>query len=97
LIRCFEHLLGTGADGNIVRKIHPSHDAIRIEEKFGRPRDVRAFRSSPGMQDVIPANSLGAWIGEQRKRVAQLLRLPSIDVRRINADGDNANTARLEF
>ena len=49
------------------------------------------------MQNIVSANNLRLWIGKQRKRIAELLRLPLINIRRIDADADNANVARLEF
>ena len=60
-------------------------------------RDVRPFRTGPGMQDIVTANDLRIRIGQQGKRVPELLRLPLVDIRRIDADGDNANAARVEF
>ena len=49
------------------------------------------------MQDIVSANNLRVWIGQQGKCVPELLRLPLVDIRRIDADGDNVNTARVEF
>ena len=97
MFKRFKHLLGARAHGNIVSEVHPSDNAIRIEEKFGRARNVRSFRSRAGMQHIISANDLRIRIGQQGKRVPELLRLPLVDIRRIDADGDNANTARVEF
>lgn len=97
MIKRFKHLLGARAHGNIVSEVHPSDNAIRIEEKFGRARNVRSFRSRAGMQHIVSANDLRIRIGQQGKRVPELLRLPLVDIRRIDADGDNVNTARVEF
>ena len=49
------------------------------------------------MQHIVSANDLRIRIGKQRKRVPELLRLPLVDLRRIDADGDNANVPRVEF
>jgi hypothetical protein len=49
------------------------------------------------MQHIISANNLGVRIGKQRKRVPELLRVPLVDVRRIDADTDDTNAARVEF
>jgi hypothetical protein len=49
------------------------------------------------MQDIVSANNLRVRIGQQRKRVPALLRLLLINIRRIDADADNMNAARLEF
>ena len=97
MVRCFEHLLRARSDGNVISEVHPSDDAIRIEEEFGGPRNIRSFRSRPGMQHIIATNNLRIGIRKQRKRVTQLLRLPLIYFRRIDANGDNTNTARVKF
>ncbi len=65
--------------------------------KFGWTRDVRAFRTGAGMQYIVSANNLRIRIGQQRKRVPELLRLPLVNIRRIDADADNTNAARVEF
>ena len=48
------------------------------------------------MQDVIAADNFSFGIGKQRKSVTEFLRLPPIDVGRINTDADYANPARLK-
>ena len=65
-----EDLLGAGADGNVVSEVYPSHDAVGIEEKFGRPRNVRSLWPRPGMQHIISSDDLRIRIGKQRKRVS---------------------------
>jgi hypothetical protein len=92
-----ERLLGTPTNTDIFGQIHPAHRASRIDKKLCRPRDVLAFWPSAGMQNVITPNHLRVFVGEQWKRIAQLFALPLIDVRRINADADHANAARIEF
>ncbi len=49
------------------------------------------------MQHIVSANNLRIRIGQQRKRVPELLRLPLINIRRIDADADDTNAARVEF
>jgi len=49
------------------------------------------------MQHIVSANNLRIRIGKQRERVPELLRLPLVNIRRIDADADNANAARVEF
>ena len=97
MIQRFEHLLGARTHGNVLSKIHPANDAIRIEKKFGRACDVRFFRSGSGVQDIVSANSLRFRIGKQWECVAEFLRLASAILRRIDADADNANAARVEL
>ena len=96
MIEDTEDLPGSRADGDIVRQIHPANGATEINQKFGRARDVSAFRSSAGMQHIIPANDLRLWIRKQRKCIAKFLPLPPINLRRINADADHTDAARVE-
>jgi len=49
------------------------------------------------MQDIVPANNLRVRIGKQWKSISELLRLPSVDIRRINTNADDTNAARVEF
>jgi len=49
------------------------------------------------MQDIVPANDFRLRIGKQWKSIPELLRLPLIDIRRINTDADDTNAARVEF
>ena len=49
------------------------------------------------MQDIVSANNLRLRIGQQRKRVPALLRLPLVNIRRIDADADNAKATCLEL
>jgi hypothetical protein len=49
------------------------------------------------MQHIVSANNLRIRIGQERKRVPELLRLPLVNIRRIDADADDADTASLEI
>ena len=49
------------------------------------------------MQDIVPANNLRVRIGKQWKSISELLRVPLVNIRRINTDAYDANAARLEF
>jgi hypothetical protein len=97
LIEGIEDLLGPCAHGDVLRKIDPPNHAVRIYQKYGRPGNVRAFRSCAGMQHVVSANNFCLGIGKQRETVAEFLRLPPVDLRRIDADADYADPARIEI
>ena len=96
-IECVQHLLRPRAHGDIVRQVHPANRAGGINQKLGRPRDVVAFRPPAGMQEIVTANDFGVRIGKQRKGETQLLRCRAINLRRVDADGDDANAARVEI
>jgi hypothetical protein len=49
------------------------------------------------MQHIVTANDFGLGIGKQRESVAHFLRVPTINVRRIDADADYADPARVEI
>ena len=55
------------------------------------------FGPAPGCKHIVSANNLHVRIGQQREGVALLLRLAPVNLRRIDADADDANTTRLEF
>ncbi len=97
LVEGIENLLGPRAHGDVLGKIDPANYAVRINKKLGRPGNVRAFRSRPGMQHIVTANDFSLGIGKQRESVAAFLRLTSIDLRRIDADADDADPARIEI
>ena len=96
MIEGIEDLLGPRAHGDVLRKIDPANHAAGINQKLGRPRDVRTFRPRAGVQRIVTANDFRLGIGKQRKTVAELLRLPSVNHRRIDTNTDNANPARVE-
>ena len=49
------------------------------------------------MQDIVTANDLGFRIGQEWECVAQFLGLAPVNLRLIDADGDDANATRIEF
>ena len=55
------------------------------------------FGPAPGCKHIVSANNLRIRIGQQRKRVAPLLRLALVNLRWIDADADDTNAARVEF
>lgn len=49
------------------------------------------------MAYIVTANDFCLRIGQQRESVAEFLRLPSIDLRRIDADTDDTDSSRIEI
>ena len=97
LIEGIEDLLRPRAHRDVLRKIDPTNHSVRINKKFGRSGNVSAFRPRAGMQYIVTANDFGVGIGKQRESVADSLRLPPVDLRRINADADYAYPARIKI
>ena len=80
LLKSLEHLFRTRANGNVVSEVHPSDDAIGIEEKFRRSRDVRLFRSRSGVQYIVSTNDLRFRIRKQWKGAPEFLRVPLVSL-----------------
>src|SRR5262249_16550742 len=96
-IESVKHLLGSRTHCDVVRKIDPANDADRINPELGRSGDVRVFWSCRVMQYIVTANDFCLGIGKQRKSVSEFLRLPLIDLGRIDANADHTNPARIEI
>jgi hypothetical protein len=45
-VRGLEHLVGAGADAEVVREIDPANDAGGIDEEFGGTSDIVTFDAS---------------------------------------------------
>src|SRR5437899_578036 len=45
-----QHLVGAGADADVLSEIHPAHHAGGIHQKLRRPRDVAALRPAAFVQ-----------------------------------------------
>jgi hypothetical protein len=84
-------------DGDVLSEIDPANDSIRINQKLRWPRNVGAFGPCAGMEHIVTANDLCLRIGKQRESVPELLRLPPIDLRRIDADACDADSACIKF
>ncbi len=56
-----------------------------------------AVGSRCGMQQAITTDDVQIGIGEKGEREARFAAQIGRDFRRVNTDGDRANTARLEF
>jgi len=96
-IKRFQHLLWSRADGNVLGQVHPSNRAADVDVKLSRPGDVVAFRPGAAMEHIVTANNFGIGVGKKRESVAHLLRMPAVDLFRIDADGRNLDAARLEL
>ena len=95
-IERFQDLFGTSTDSNVFRQIYPANCPSGIDKKFGRATNVRSLGSRAPMQEIVMPNDFRLWIREEGKRISQLLPLPPIDLRCVNADRDHANATRVE-
>jgi len=98
--RCVEglqDLQGAGADANILGEIHPADLSGGVDQKLGRSGNIGAVDAGVGMDEVPAANNVVFGIGENRESVtcglAEMLGI----LRRVNANGDDADFARVEI
>ncbi len=92
-----QHLLGAGPYADIFGEVLPADDSRRIHQKLSRARNVAPTWSAAGVEQIVAANDLSFGIGQKSEGVTGLLAEVGRDVRLIDADGDGANTLRLEF
>jgi len=53
LIEGREHLFGSRPDRDILRQVDPANNAVRINQKFGWPRDIGAFGTTTSMEKIV--------------------------------------------
>ena len=94
---CSEHLLGAGAYADVFGEILPAHGAGTVDQELCGTRDVVAIGSRCGVQQAITTDDVQIGIGYKGEREARLAAQIGRDLRRVNTDGDWANTARPEF
>lgn len=92
-----QHLLGAGAYADVFSEILPAHGAGTVHQELSGTGDVVAVGSRCRVQQAITTNDVQIGIGEKGEREARFAAQIGRDFRRVNTDGDRANTARLEF
>ncbi len=92
-----QHLLGTCADAKVFGEIYPADLSGRVDQEFSGAGDIGTVNAGVGMDEVPAANDFVSGVGENREsvtgRLAQMLGL----LRRVHADGDDADFARVEI
>ena len=58
-----------GTHTDIIRQVHPTNRAGRINQEFRRPRDVFIFCAALGMQHSVPTDRLSLGIGKKWKSI----------------------------
>ncbi len=97
LIEGLERLFWSRSNCDVVRQIDPANNAVGINQKLGRTRDIAAFRPGASMQEIVAPDDCGIRIRKQRKRETHPLTMLLICIHGIDADGHDTNTARIEF
>ena len=88
---------GAGTDANILGEIYPADLSGCVDQKLGGARDIGAVNAGVGMDEVPLADDVVFSIGENRESVARGLAEMLGLLRRVNANGDDANLARVEI
>jgi hypothetical protein len=91
-----QHLLGSGANPQVFGEIGPAHDAVRVDQEFGRSRDG-LLAMTLRMQHPVAADDLGLLVGQERIGVTLLAAVIARDLRWIDADGHRPDSARRKF
>ena len=92
-----EHLVGSGADTDVLGKIGPAYDSARVHQEFGRSGNVMAIGTTGDVEEMVTANHVGIRIGKDREGIPCLFAEISRDLRRVDADRDGLDPSRLEF
>lgn len=92
-----EHLLGARAYADVLGEILPTNNAGAVEKELRGTGNVVAVGTRGGMKQIVTADHVEIGIGQKREAEAGFAAQARGDIRRINADGDWANTECLEF
>lgn len=71
-LRGLQDLFRPGTDPVVFSKVQPANRPGRIQQKFGRPRDVTAVDPGAGVDQIKAANRFRVWIGKKREGIARL-------------------------
>jgi len=96
VIECLRHLVGARRHGReALGQIHPADRAGGINQEFGGRATVTAS-VRPLVQEIVTPDEPRVRFGQEGISETQLLALPAIDLRRVNADGDHADAASVK-
>ena len=87
----FEQLFRCSAHPVVFREIHPTHDAIRVDQKLSGSGNVVTFLAGACVDQIVAPNYFNVGIGEKRECVSRFLGEVARLFRRIDADCNWAN------
>jgi hypothetical protein len=96
-VKGLQDLQGAGADANILGEIHPADLSGGVDQKLSWSGNIGAVDAGVGMYEVPTADDVFFGVGENRESVAGGLAEMLGLLRRVNANGDDANFARVEI
>lgn len=68
-----KHLVGLGANANVLGEVDPADGARGIDQKFGWTRDIGVLGASGCVQQIVAADDFRFRIGQEREGVTGLL------------------------
>lgn len=83
--------MGAGADANVFGEVFPADGAGAVHEELGGTGDVRGFRASGVVQEVVTANDFRGGVREKGKGVTLLFAEILGNGGRVNANGYRAD------
>jgi len=92
-----QHLVGSRSYPDVISEVYPSYRSGWIKKKLGGPRDVLLLRTAGNVQQIVAANPLGVWIGEDREREPSPLNEIARNFRRIDADRNRLDAQRRKL
>lgn len=95
--RSAQNFLGAEPHAKIFGEIAPAHDAVVVDQKLRGPRDVASVLADSFVQDIVFADDGRVGVGEKRVRVTPLARVLARELRRVDADRDDADPERVEL
>src|SRR5215813_12337076 len=94
---CRQHLVSFSAYPDIFSEVGPANNAGRVHQELRRARNITARRAAALMQEIVTANYVSVWIGEDRKGVTGLGCKVPRNLRRVHADGHGTHACCLKF
>jgi hypothetical protein len=92
-----QHLVGFGADTDVLSEIGPANGAGGIHQELCRTRNVTAFRPAAFVQQVVAPDGFSLGIGQDREGIAGLAGQIARDCRRVHANGHRTHPGGLKL
>jgi hypothetical protein len=92
-----EHLFGAGAYADVFGEILPAHGTGTVDKELCGTGDVVSIGTRRGVQQTVSPDHIQIGIRQEREGEVRFAAQVCGHLRSVHADGDRANTERLEF
>lgn len=92
-----QHLVGFGANANVLGEVLPANDARLVYQKFCGARYVVSVGTTGVVYQIVPSDDIKLGVREKRKGVSNLIPQLCRFFGWINADGDWLHTGCLKL